>query len=158
MGNTNNHIGSDDGSEEYYILRLKDPPRSGIINIAKHFGKDPYDIFYDELVKIEDDKPLRIYIESDGGDMLSLQKIVRNLRRRTHKVSIYIEKSAHSAGTVLALACDEIYMNQDASLSAIDPQNEKDIVIDDYKFKSIKLIPLLCNPNKETTIANIIIH
>ena len=144
-------------TEEYHSITLKDLSKSGIINIARNVGKDAYDIFYDELVKHDDSKPLRIYIETDGGSFLRLQKIMRNLNKRTQKISAYVMKSAHSAGSILSLSCDELYMAEDATLSAIDPQSSEPININNPSWKSIKLIPLIySSEDKQENRRNII--
>lgn len=125
--------------KEFHNIELKDFSQKGIFNIAKNIGKDAYDGFYDKLVQLDDTKPLKITIETDGGSLFRLQKIMRNLKRRNNKIIAIVEKSAHSAGSILALSCDELHMSQDASLSAIDPQYIKGINFAHFENPALKL-------------------
>lgn len=143
-------------SAEYNTITLKDLSQGGLINIARNVGKDVYDIFYDELVKLDDTKPLKIYIETNGGSALSLQKILRNLKRRKQTTMAYVQKSAHSAGAVLALACDELYMSEDATLSAIDPQQKDSINPNTTGFNSLKLVYQIYHSGDKSTITALI--
>lgn len=141
----------------HHEIDLKDLSMGGALNIFRNVGKDTYDVFYDRLIKIPDDKPLVINIETDGGSACRLIKIMRNLKGRKNLVIAHVKKSAHSAGAVLALSCDELHMSDDASLSAIDPQSSVGIEIKNLKINSIKLIPLIYDAeNKKEEKNNII--
>lgn len=133
-------FGKSTTDDQYHVIELKDFSNKGIIDIARNVGKDTYDHFYDKLVLLDDSKPLKINIETDGGSLFRLQKIMRNLKRREQKIIAVVKKSAHSAGAILALSCDELHLSIDGSLSAIDPQLSSEITVDYFKTHNLKLL------------------
>lgn len=89
---------------------------------------------YNELTKIPDNETVNIVIKTHGGCLLWCNKITLLFKQREGKVRVFVKDYAHSAGSMLALAADEIYMNRYATMSAIDPQ------IDTFGF--ISYLPL----------------
>ena len=67
-------------------------------------------------------KHLVVLLESDGGIIETVERIVDVMRENYEKVSVVIPNFAFSAGTVLALTGDEIYMNYFSVLGPIDVQ------------------------------------
>jgi len=65
---------------------------------------------------------LVILLETVGGYIETVKRIVDVMRRNYKNVSFVIPDYAYSAGTVLALAGDEIYMDYYSILGPIDPQ------------------------------------
>ena len=126
-----------------HYLNLIDKKMNGIINIAKNVGTNVYENLYDEIVKINDNEDIYFNIETNGGTLCSLQKIIRVLKKIPNKKIAVIKKSAHSAGSILALACDEIQLSENATFSAIDPQSSTVVEINNLKILNIKIIPEL---------------
>ena len=108
--------------QEYYVLELNDVRVRGIVSTLNNLGSDIYDDFYKKLIAMPDDKPLRINIDTRGGEATMCIKICRELKRRKQITSVYISDKAYSAGTIIALCADEIHMKPNGSLSPIDPQ------------------------------------
>lgn len=67
---------------------------------------------------------LYIVIESYGGDPLSAVRIIRLLQNKFSKISVIVPNYAMSAGTLMSLGADEIYMQGKSVLGPLDLQIE----------------------------------
>jgi hypothetical protein len=65
---------------------------------------------------------LVVLLETSGGVMEIVERLVAVMRHHYSKVSFVIPNYAYSAGTVLALSGDHIYMDYYSVLGPIDPQ------------------------------------
>lgn len=66
--------------------------------------------------------PIDLIVHTPGGLVLAAQQIARALTRHKSKVTVFVPHYAMSGGTMLALAADEIVMDENAVLGPIDPQ------------------------------------
>lgn len=71
-------------------------------------------------------RKLSVLLETGGGFIETTQRIAQTLRHFYRVVDFIIPNCAYSAGTVLAMSGDEIYMDYFSVLGPIDPQLEKD--------------------------------
>ena len=78
-------------------------------------------------MKKEKRERLAIILQTDGGYSPTAEKLVRRMRRDYNDISFIIPNYAMSAGTILALSGDKIYMGIDSALGPIDPQVNKKI-------------------------------
>lgn len=69
-----------------------------------------------------EDMPLDLILHTPGGLVLATEQIAQALIRRKGKVTVFIPHYAMSGGTLLALAADEIVMDENAVLGPVDPQ------------------------------------
>jgi len=69
-----------------------------------------------------DDMPIDIILHTPGGLVLAADQIAHALIRHKAKVTVFIPHYAMSGGTMIALAADEIIMDENAVLGPIDPQ------------------------------------
>ncbi|HCF49117.1 MAG TPA: hypothetical protein DER60_02470, partial [Syntrophomonas sp.] len=69
-----------------------------------------------------DDMPIDIILHTPGGIALAAEQIARALRKHPAKVTAIIAHYAMSGGTLIALAADEILLDENAVLGPIDPQ------------------------------------
>lgn len=67
---------------------------------------------------------LVVMLTTLGGYIEVVQRIVETMRHHYEFVDVYIPNHAYSAGTVLAMSGDAIYMNYYSRLGPIDPQVE----------------------------------
>lgn len=67
-------------------------------------------------------KRLLVILETEGGSIELVQRIVETMRHHYQEVLFIVPNKAMSAGTVLALSGDEIMMNYYSRLGPIDPQ------------------------------------
>ena len=74
-------------------------------------------------IKLTDDEvPLDLILHTPGGLVLASEQIAHALCRHPAKVTIFVPHYAMSGGTLLALAADEIIMDENAVLGPVDPQ------------------------------------
>lgn len=69
---------------------------------------------------------LFVILDTPGGIVEVVERIVRVLRKHYTEVKFIIPNSAMSAGTVLAMSGDAILMDYHSCLGPIDPQLERD--------------------------------
>lgn len=91
-------------------------------------SKAPISIDYDDIVPIKDqlsnltgDK-IDIILETPGGYAEYAEQIVEYIRRKFSDVAFIIPGAAMSAGTIMAMAGDDILMSPLSSLGPIDAQ------------------------------------
>ncbi|MDZ7373860.1 MAG: ATP-dependent Clp protease proteolytic subunit [candidate division KSB1 bacterium] len=66
--------------------------------------------------------PIDLILHTPGGLVLATKQIARALKRHPAKVTVFIPHYAMSGGTLIALAADEIVMDENAVLGPLDPQ------------------------------------
>ena len=71
-------------------------------------------------------RKITVILETAGGFIEVTQRIAQTLRHSYRVVDFIIPNCAYSAGTVLAMSGDEIYMDYFSVLGPIDPQLNKD--------------------------------
>ncbi len=69
-----------------------------------------------------DDVPIDIILHTPGGLVLASEQIAHALNRHKGKVTVFVPHYAMSGGTLLAMAADEIMMDENAVLGPVDPQ------------------------------------
>ncbi|WP_295723679.1 ATP-dependent Clp protease proteolytic subunit [uncultured Methanobrevibacter sp.] len=88
----------------------------------------PTSISIDDLYTIKDilrndkSEKLSFYIETPGGSGVAAEEIAQFLRNKYDYVDFIIVGECKSAGTILAMCGDEIYLNDTGSLGPIDAQ------------------------------------
>jgi ClpP class serine protease len=74
-------------------------------------------------VKLTDDEvPIDLILHTPGGLVLASEQIAHALCRHPARVTVFVPHYAMSGGTLLALAADEIVMDENAVLGPVDPQ------------------------------------
>lgn len=74
-------------------------------------------------IKMTDDHvPIDLIVHTPGGLVLAAEQIALALRRHPAKVTVFVPHYAMSGGTFIALAADEIVMDENAVLGPVDPQ------------------------------------
>jgi ATP-dependent protease ClpP protease subunit len=82
---------------------------------------DDYYTIYDMLKDVKSDN-LDFYIETPGGSGEAAEEIGRFIREKFKNIVFVISGESKSAGTILALSGDEIFMTKTGSLGPIDAQ------------------------------------
>jgi hypothetical protein len=82
------------------------------------------DDFYtiQDVLRESDKKQIDVYLETPGGSGEAAEEIAKFLRKNFDEVNFVIAGEAKSAGTILALSGDNIYMCETGSLGPIDAQ------------------------------------
>lgn len=70
----------------------------------------------------DNDVPLDLILHTPGGLVLAAEQIALALRKHPAKVTVFVPHYAMSGGTLIALAADEIVMDENAVLGPVDPQ------------------------------------
>jgi len=134
----NNYIKKKWGAKEYedelvrLIRKYNEYRKTYLIVYATAMGKllppaalamdmEDFYIVYD-LLKDVDSSGLDFYVETPGGRAETAEEIARFLRGKFEKVSFLVSGQAKSAGTILVMAGDEIFMSRTGSLGPIDAQ------------------------------------
>lgn len=80
--------------------------------------------FVDLLDDVEAGKPVDLLLHTPGGDVDQAERIVLLCRKRVGDAEfrVIVPDSAKSAGTLIAIAADEIVMGDPSELGPIDPQ------------------------------------
>lgn len=68
------------------------------------------------------DVPIDLILHTPGGLVLATEQIAKALVRHRAKVTVFVPHYAMSGGTMLAMAADEIIMDENAVLGPVDPQ------------------------------------
>jgi hypothetical protein len=76
---------------------------------------------YDHVRDLPSSSKIDLFIYTRGGAIEVPWRMITMLREHCNHLAILIPYRAHSAGTLLALGCDEIVMCKKAELSPIDP-------------------------------------
>ncbi len=69
-----------------------------------------------------EDLPIDLILHTPGGLVLASEQIALALQKHRGKVTVFVPHYAMSGGTMLALAADEIVMDENAVLGPVDPQ------------------------------------
>lgn len=74
-------------------------------------------------IKLTDPQlPIDLILHTPGGLVLAAEQIAYALRKHPGKVTVLVPHYAMSGGTLLAMAADEIAMDENAVLGPVDPQ------------------------------------
>jgi len=68
---------------------------------------------------------LAVILTTPGGDAETVERIVNTLRHHYAEVSFLVPDYAYSAGTILCMSGDSIYMNYYSVFGPIDPQVQR---------------------------------
>lgn len=70
----------------------------------------------------DDDVPIDLILHTPGGLVLAAEQVAYALKKHPAKVTVFVPHYAMSGGTLIALAADEIVMDENAVLGPVDPQ------------------------------------
>src|SRR5882672_3608515 len=70
----------------------------------------------------DDDVPIDLILHTPGGLVLAAEQIAHAVQRHKAKVTVFVPHYAMSGGTLIALAADEIVLDDNAVLGPVDPQ------------------------------------
>ena len=76
----------------------------------------------DQLSNVGDGDAIDLILETPGGSGEAAEDIVRLIRENFLSMGVIVPGTAKSAGTILAMAGDEILMNDESALGPIDAQ------------------------------------
>lgn len=85
-------------------------------------GQSDITPFQDLIADCSTGCDIDLLIQTPGGDIDAAEKIVYMLRQRSKSLRVIVAERAKSAGTLIALAADELLMSDTSELGPIDPQ------------------------------------
>lgn len=123
-------------SRERILKAIEDKYGSKVITlIHRQETRSLFGFFMMRMITIEDseavlrairmtpkDKPIDFIIHTPGGIALAATQIAKALADHPAKVRVIVPHFAMSGGTLIALAADEILMDNHAVLGPVDPQ------------------------------------
>lgn len=112
------------------LRRISELRGRDILVFAADFSKGnaPISISFEDLLPINDQfsnlkgTSLDLILETPGGSGETAEDIVKLLRSKYNDISIIVPGWAKSAGTIIAMSCDEILMEPASALGPIDAQ------------------------------------
>lgn len=105
----------------YLFIYAVDFEKMGIPGLDLSISSSDYQFIHEILRKAESTS-VDFYIETPGGSGTAAEDIVSFLHNKFNTVNFLIAGEAKSAGTIMAMAADEIYMTDSGSLGPIDAQ------------------------------------
>lgn len=123
-----------DRKRHVYIKRIGKKRKTKVITLIHRKG--PFSFLpFGKMIDIEDSEeilkavrqtpdetPIDLIVHTPGGMVLASEQIARALAGHKSKVTIFVPHYAMSGGTYIALAADEIAMDENAVLGRVDPQ------------------------------------
>ncbi len=92
------------------------------IPIARYIDIDDAEAVLRAIRMTPAEMPIDFIVHTPGGLVLAAEQIASALVRHKGKVTVFVPHYAMSGGTLLALAADEIVMDENAVLGPVDPQ------------------------------------
>ncbi len=83
---------------------------------------DEFRVAIENIKKNSKEQHLVVMLETQGGFMETVERMVSVMRKHYKAVSFVVPNYAYSAGTILVLSGDQIYMDYYSVLGPIDPQ------------------------------------
>jgi hypothetical protein len=125
-----------EGARVAHIRKLQEERRSRLITlIHRQESLSFLGVLMRRFISVEDseqilrairltpnDVPIDLILHTPGGLVLASEQIARAIRRHPAKVTVFVPHYAMSGGTMIALAADEICMDENAVLGPVDPQ------------------------------------
>lgn len=115
IGKYNKHTG------RYLFIYASDITKGRTRGIDISLVQDDFYIIQDILREV-DRENIDFYIESPGGSGETAEEIAKYLRKKFKEVNFIVAGEAKSAGTILVLSGDNIFMTDTGSLGPIDAQ------------------------------------
>ncbi|MDR1039157.1 MAG: hypothetical protein LBR80_03135 [Deltaproteobacteria bacterium] len=97
---------------------------------------DAADIFIGQLEDIGFVPRLALVLHTDGGAVSSAWNIATLLREHCNELSVIVPRKALSAGTLICLAADTVFMKGGSALGPIDPAISVELIRGDLDGKS----------------------
>lgn len=111
--------------------------KTKLMNLEKHLNADVL-VYYGDILLNSDNiirqviedlqldknkhKSLSVILTTNGGSLSPVERIVNVFRNFYEEVNFIIPDHAYSAGTIMCMSADNIYMNYYSVLGPIDPQ------------------------------------
>ncbi len=120
---------SEPSSRRALLLKLQTLRGSRVIvyvtadrpDLGAQMGDDVVPIFFEHLQALGHQKRLDLFLYTRGGYTLAPTRLAYLIREHCDEFGVLIPRLAHSAGTTLAMAANQIVMHRMGELGPIDP-------------------------------------
>ncbi|RKU08618.1 serine dehydrogenasease [Candidatus Poribacteria bacterium] len=110
-----------------YLNRLEDVLQSDVLTIFGPIRPGLENITRDSIERLRNHRSrIAVVLDTVGGIVEVVERMVTVIRHHYNEVDFLVPDRAMSAGTVLVMAGDKIFMNYFSCLGPIDPQIQKD--------------------------------
>lgn len=92
------------------------------IPLTRYINIEDAEVILRAIRLTPEDIPIDLILHTPGGLILATEQIAAALQKHRSKVTVFVPHYAMSGGTMLALAADEIVMDENAVLGPVDPQ------------------------------------
>lgn len=92
------------------------------INLPTQIAADVVPLFRRHLEDIGEVESISLFLYSRGGDTNVPWRLVNLIREYGRKFNVFVPFRAHSAGTLICLGADKIFMGKMGELSSVDPR------------------------------------
>jgi len=110
------------GSRVIAIIQREEAANVFGVPVQQSIGIDDSEAVLRAIRFTPSEQPLDVVLHTPGGMVLAAEQIARALVERKGKVTVFVPHYAMSGGTLIALAADEIVMDENAVLGPVDPQ------------------------------------
>jgi ClpP class serine protease len=90
--------------------------------ISRYIDVDDSEAILRAVRLTPDELPMDLVVHTPGGLVLAAEQIAEALVRRNGRVTVFVPHYAMSGGSLIAMAADEIVMDENAVLGPVDPQ------------------------------------
>lgn len=105
------------------IENIENITKSNVLVVNAPITDELYNFSLSQIEKIKDKKEtLSVILTTNGGSAEVAERLVYVFRHHFEIVNFYIPDYAYSAGTILCMSGDDIFMDYQSVLGPIDPQ------------------------------------
>ena len=110
-----------------YLIRLEDVLQADVLTIFGPIRPGFENTIRNTIERLRNRRgKIAVVLDTVGGIVEVVERMVTVIRHHYNEVDFFVPDRAMSAGTVLVMAGNQIFMNYSSCLGPIDPQIEKD--------------------------------
>jgi ClpP class serine protease len=110
------------GSRVVTLIHRQEPISLLGLPISRYIDVDDSEAILRAVRLTPDELPMDLVVHTPGGLVLAAEQIAEALVRRKGRVTVFVPHYAMSGGSLIAMAADEIVMDENAVLGPVDPQ------------------------------------
>lgn len=110
------------GSRVITMIHREETRKFFAVPVARMISLEDAQQIIPAIQETPNDTPIDLVVHTPGGMVLAAMQIARALKAHPAKVTVHVPVYAMSGGTLIALAADEIAMDDFSVLGPIDPQ------------------------------------
>ena len=116
------HVSTQRGSRVITLIHRQESVSFLGIPVARYINIEDSEQILRAIRATPDQVPIDLLLHTPGGLVLASEQIAQALARHPARVTVFIPHYAMSGGTLIALAADQIVIDENAVLGPVDPQ------------------------------------